>query len=136
MRGEAAAEAVTRLRRLGTAISVDDFGTGYSSLAYLQRFSIDELKIDRAFVRDLGRESSASALVAAIVAMARALGLFVVAEGIEETSQLEAVRALGCDAAQGFLIMRPQPPEDLDPVLDLGEASAAEAPALPGPARH
>ena len=136
MRGEAAAEAVTRLRRLGTAISVDDFGTGYSSLAYLQRFSIDELKIDRAFVRDLGRESSASALVAAIVAMARALGLFVVAEGIEETSQLEAVRALGCDAAQGFLIMRPQPPEDLEPVLELGEASVAEAPALPGPARH
>ena len=136
MRGESAAEVVTRLRDLGAAISVDDFGTGYSSLAYLKHFSIDELKIDRAFIRDLGRESSASALVSAIVGLGHALGLFVVAEGIEETSQLEAVRSLGCDAAQGFLIMRPQPPEALEPVLEIGEATARDDSAATSPARH
>ena len=119
MREEAAGAVLDRIRDLGVRISVDDFGTGYSSLAYLQRFSLDELKIDRSFIRDLGREASAPALVAAIMGVASALGLSVVVEGIEESVQLEHVRALGCQAAQGFLFMRPQPPSDIAPLLEL-----------------
>ena len=95
-----------RLQELGVSISIDDFGTGYSSLAYLQRFPIDQLKIDRAFVRAMG---TSTALVAAVVGLARALGLMTVAEGVEDQRELDTLRALGCDAAQGFFIMRPGP---------------------------
>ncbi|MEX2440486.1 MAG: GGDEF domain-containing phosphodiesterase [Actinomycetota bacterium] len=119
MREETAASVLDSIRSLGVAISMDDFGTGYSSLAYLQRFSLDELKIDRSFVRELGKEASASDLVAAIMGVARALDLSVVAEGIEEPGQLEQLRRLECDSAQGFLFMRPQPPDVLAPLLEL-----------------
>jgi diguanylate cyclase (GGDEF)-like protein len=123
MREDAARETLERLRSLGVSISVDDFGTGYSSLAYLQRFPIDELKVDRAFVKALDEGPSASALIAAIVGMARALNLNVVAEGVETGSQLELVRSLGCNAAQGFLLMRPQPPSALTALLELDAIS-------------
>jgi diguanylate cyclase (GGDEF)-like protein len=116
---EDAGPVLDRLRALGAAISVDDFGTGYSSLAYLQRFPVDELKIDRAFVRDLGTKDNASALVSAMVGVAKALELNVVAEGIEEEAQLREVRALGCDAAQGFFLMRPQPADAVSALLTL-----------------
>jgi diguanylate cyclase len=95
------------LRSLGVRIAVDAFGTGYASLAALKRFPADILKIDRAFVAGLGSDSADDAIVAAVVALARALGLAVVAEGVESARQRDAVKALGCDVGQGFLFARP-----------------------------
>lgn len=95
------------LRALGVRIAVDDFGTGYASLAALKRFPADVLKIDRAFVEGLGRDPADASIVAAVVALARALGLEVVAEGVERPDQHAAVRELGCDLGQGFLFARP-----------------------------
>ena len=97
------------LKELGVALVLDDFGTGYSSLAYLQRFPLDALKIDRAFVAEMTRDTRAAALVEAIATMARSLGLTVVPEGIETEDQREALLALGCHYGQGFLFGRPQP---------------------------
>ncbi len=98
------------LKALGVMLVLDDFGTGYSSLAYLQRFPLDALKIDRAFVADMTEDSRAATLVEAITTMARSLGLTVVPEGIETQAQREALIALGCRYGQGFLFGRPQPP--------------------------
>ena len=94
------------LKTLGVKLAIDDFGTGYSSLAYIERFPLDMLKIDRAFVARLGEGSS---LVRAVTSLGQALGLEVVAEGIETLAQFEAVRALGCRWGQGFLFSRPLP---------------------------
>jgi diguanylate cyclase (GGDEF)-like protein len=104
---DATRDTFTALRSLGVRIAVDDFGTGYASLAALKRFPADILKIDRAFVDGLGRDAADSAIVAAVVALARALGLSVVAEGVERRDQHDAVRDLGCDVGQGFLFARP-----------------------------
>jgi EAL domain-containing protein (putative c-di-GMP-specific phosphodiesterase class I)/CheY-like chemotaxis protein len=114
---EAAAGTLRALKELGVGISVDDFGTGYSSLAYLRRFPLDELKVDMSFVEGLGRDPEATAIVAAIIAMAQALGLRVVAEGVENAIQLVELRRLGCDAAQGFLFTRPLAAVDFDAAL-------------------
>jgi diguanylate cyclase (GGDEF)-like protein/PAS domain S-box-containing protein len=95
------------LRALGVAVAVDDFGTGYSSLAYLQRLPLDTLKIDRAFVTELGSERNTLALVRALVTLAHGLGMQVVAEGIETTNQLGMLRDLACNIGQGFLLARP-----------------------------
>ena len=105
------------LREYGLGLLLDDFGTGYSSLAYLKRFPLDVLKIDRTFVAGLGRDEEDSAIVAAIVQMARALGLTVVAEGVERDEQLERLRELGCDRVQGFLIAEPMPAEQVDRLM-------------------
>lgn len=102
-----------RLHELGVGLSVDDFGTGYSSLAYLSTLPIDELKVDRSFVRALGVTPQGQALVAAILALARTLGLRVVAEGVETLGQLDILRSLGCDEMQGFLVAAAMPPEAL-----------------------
>jgi diguanylate cyclase (GGDEF)-like protein/PAS domain S-box-containing protein len=101
------------LKKLGVALVLDDFGTGYSSLAYLQRFPLDGLKIDRAFVAEMTEDLRAAALVEAVAAMARSLGLTVVPEGIETEAQREALLALGCRYGQGFLFGRPVPAEAL-----------------------
>ena len=103
-----------RLNEIGVEISIDDFGTGYSSLAYLTALPISELKIDRSFVRDLGMTPQSSAVVTAIIALARALGLRVVAEGVENLRQMEVLHRLGCGVMQGFLFSKPQPPEDIE----------------------
>ena len=106
--------ALHRLNEIGVEISIDDFGTGYSSLAYLTTLPISELKIDRSFVRDLGMTPQSSAVVTAIIALARSLGLRVIAEGVENLRQMEVLHRLGCGVMQGFLFSRPQPPEEIE----------------------
>ena len=102
-------DAISQLRELGVRIAIDDFGTGYSSLSYLKRWPVDYLKIDRSFVRDLHTDMSDLAIVGAIVAIARHLNITVVAEGIEGWQQLEKLRQLGCEQAQGYLFAKPAP---------------------------
>jgi EAL domain-containing protein (putative c-di-GMP-specific phosphodiesterase class I) len=92
------------LKGLGVRLAIDDFGTGYSSLAYLKRFSIDKLKIDRSFIRDIPDDRNDKELTATIVAMAHNLGLEALAEGVESEAQLAFLRELGCDSFQGYLV--------------------------------
>ncbi|MEE4670678.1 EAL domain-containing protein [Pseudomonas alliivorans] len=96
-----------QLRELGVKLAIDDFGTGYSSLSYLRRFPVDYVKIDRAFISGLGDGTEDAAIIQAIISMAHSLGLKVVAEGVENQSQLEFLREHGCDEVQGYLISRP-----------------------------
>ncbi|MFG6487363.1 putative bifunctional diguanylate cyclase/phosphodiesterase [Roseateles sp. BYS78W] len=103
-----------RLNEVGVEISIDDFGTGYSSLAYLTTLPISEVKIDRTFVRDLGITPQSSAVVTAIIALARALGLRVIAEGVETLRQMEVLHRLGCSLMQGFLFSKALPPDELE----------------------
>ncbi len=105
--GESTPHVLSELRDLGIRLFVDDFGTGYSSLAYLRRFSMDALKIDRSFVAGLGQDTPDQALVRAVIEMANALDLLVVAEGVETRAQRDCLRALGCDMVQGYLFSRP-----------------------------
>ena len=105
---------LNRLNQAGVAISIDDFGTGYSSLAYLTTLPISEVKIDRSFVRDLGLTPQSAAVVTAIIAVARSLGLRVVTEGVENLRQMEALNRMGCVVMQGFLFSRAHPPEDIE----------------------
>jgi len=95
------------LKTLGVSLSLDDFGTGYSSLSYLRRFPIDELKIDRSFINDIHTNPDDAAIAGAIVAMARSLGLSVVAEGVEKQEQSDLLAALGCNQVQGYFYARP-----------------------------
>jgi len=114
------------LQELGVTLSVDDFGTGYSSLAYLKRFPISTLKIDRAFVAELDEEHSDDAIIRAIIAMAHSLSLNVVAEGVEHESQLAFLKANGCDEVQGYLISKPMPAEEFTQLL----TSSSDMPIL------
>jgi EAL domain-containing protein (putative c-di-GMP-specific phosphodiesterase class I) len=97
------------LRSMGIQLSIDDFGTGYSSLSYLKHFPVDALKIDRSFVRDLTSVADDAAITSAIIAMAHALELKVVAEGVESDAHLAFLRSQGCDEVQGYLVGRPMP---------------------------
>ncbi|MEO8422790.1 MAG: EAL domain-containing protein [Actinomycetota bacterium] len=98
-----------QLRETDIRLAIDDFGTGYSSLSYLRQFNLDILKIDKSFIDALGRDSKGSALVAAMVAMGTSLSMEVVAEGIEDSGQLEDLRTLHCDLGQGYLFSKPVP---------------------------
>jgi EAL domain-containing protein (putative c-di-GMP-specific phosphodiesterase class I) len=99
--------ALHRLQLLGVQFSIDDFGTGYSSIGYLRRFPVDEIKIDQSFIKGLGRDPFADALVKAVIMIGDAVGLRVVAEGVENIIQLTALRGLGGQHAQGYLFARP-----------------------------
>jgi diguanylate cyclase (GGDEF)-like protein/PAS domain S-box-containing protein len=114
---EEAIRVLNALREAGLKISVDDFGTGYSSLAYLARFPLSALKIDRAFVRNVHSDANSSAIVRAVIDMANNLELQVVAEGVETEEQAEFLRSHGCHQAQGYLYSRPVPAEQLVPRL-------------------
>jgi diguanylate cyclase (GGDEF)-like protein len=105
------------LRALGVSIALDDFGTGFSSLSYLQKFPFDKLKIDRAFVASLGATGNAGAIVQSIVTLGHALGMKVLAEGVENDEQRVLLRLAGCDEMQGYLFARPGPAADVDRAL-------------------
>lgn len=122
---------LTRLRNRGIRIALDDFGTGYSALAYLGRFPLDKLKIDRRFTSDLGRGAEAVAIVDAIVRLGHALGLAVVAEGVERSDQATLLAEIGCDQAQGFFFGPPVPAELVIARAQSNRAVTAEAVSLP-----
>jgi diguanylate cyclase (GGDEF)-like protein/PAS domain S-box-containing protein len=113
-------DTLTRIRKSGVRIAIDDFGTGYSSLDYLRTFPVDRVKIAQNFVIDLKADSSDAVIVKASIALARALGLRVIAEGVETAEQLDLLKAWGCPEAQGFYFAKPMPPEALEPLLRAG----------------
>ncbi|MBK4739346.1 EAL domain-containing protein [Noviherbaspirillum sp. DKR-6] len=107
-----ATEILDTIREHGFRIALDDFGTGYSNFAYIKRFPITTVKIDRSFVVELGEDKSGIALIRGIVALAKSLDLSVIVEGVETEQQREALRTTGCDTIQGYLVGRPCPAED------------------------
>jgi EAL domain-containing protein (putative c-di-GMP-specific phosphodiesterase class I) len=109
------------LSEIGVRLVLDDFGTGYSSLAYLNRFPFDALKIDRSFIEGLGVEQERTAIVEAILGMARALSLDVIAEGVENATQLSELRRLGCDYAQGHFFSPARPAGQITEMIRAGE---------------
>jgi diguanylate cyclase (GGDEF)-like protein/PAS domain S-box-containing protein len=123
---ERANEVLQYLHHLGVRISIDDFGTGYSSLSYLKRFPADTVKIDRSFVCGLPTDSDDAAIAQAVIAMAHSLGLKVLAEGVETSAQLDVLRTLGCDEAQGFLLGRPLPASETASLLPVRAHSVAD----------
>jgi diguanylate cyclase (GGDEF)-like protein/PAS domain S-box-containing protein len=110
---------LAELKQLGVSISLDDFGTGYSSLSYLVRFPIDHLKIDQGFIRRMDGAESSMILVHGIIALAHGLGMKTVAEGVESERDLESLKEMGCDLAQGFLLAKPMPPEYIGQMLSV-----------------
>ncbi|EKT4532957.1 hypothetical protein AYJ70_25765 [Pseudomonas monteilii] len=114
---EAAATTLQALRDLGAQISIDDFGTGYSSLAYLKRFPVDTLKVDRSFVMNIADDHVDQAIVRAVTDMAHSMQLTVVAEGVETAGQAQILQQLNVDLLQGFLYARPLPAEQLGTLL-------------------
>ncbi len=110
---DATIASLRALKDLGVGLAVDDFGTGYSSLAYLKKFPVDSVKVDRSFINGLGIDAEDSAIVQAVIGMSKALHLGTVAEGVETEAQVLALQSLGCDIGQGYHFSRPQPPEAL-----------------------
>ncbi len=110
---QATVDILRRLKEMGIVISIDDFGTGYSSLEYLNRMPIDQVKIDRSFIAGLGMHGEHSAIVASVISLAHAMQRDVVGEGVETADQLERLRSLGCDLAQGFFIAMPSTPDEI-----------------------
>lgn len=120
------------LKKMGVRLSIDDFGTGYSSLSYLKRFPLDILKIDRSFVTDIGTESDNGEIAKTIIAVAHALGLEVVAEGVETQQQLDFMHTARCDLVQGYFFSKPLPPAECARLLT---GAPLERSGLSGP-RH
>src|SRR5471030_411319 len=123
---DASMEVLQKLSDMGVDLSIDDFGTGYSSLMYLKRLPANELKIDRGFVRDLEHDSDDAAIVSAIVALGQALGLRIVAEGVETDVQQSFLTRLGCNSLQGYLLGHPLPADGF--MADIQRAEEAVAP--------
>jgi diguanylate cyclase (GGDEF)-like protein/PAS domain S-box-containing protein len=124
-----AAEVLSRLHGMGVHLSIDDFGTGYSSLASLKRLPVDEIKIDRAFIKDMATNGDDEIIVRSTIELAHNMGLKVVAEGVEDQETLDRLTALGCDAAQGYLISHPVTSDELAAWL---QTSSWEVDMLPG----
>ena len=127
-----------RLGELGTHLSIDDFGTGYSSLAYLRKLPAEELKIDRSFIMDLEHSADARAVVDAVIKLAHALGLKVVAEGVENQRQQQVLVQMGCDELQGFLFAKPMSARALMlwAINDRSEGATTFKPSLFDETRH
>jgi diguanylate cyclase (GGDEF)-like protein len=123
--GERAVEVLRQLKSIGVRIAIDDFGTGYSSLAYLKRFPIDTIKVDRSFIRDIPADPGDKKITRAIIAMAHSLRLRVVAEGVETADQLQFLRTQGCDTVQGYFLHRPLPEDEVAAVLELNRVRRA-----------
>ncbi|WP_187360129.1 GGDEF/EAL domain-containing response regulator [Chitinolyticbacter meiyuanensis] len=104
---------IARLKALGVSVAIDDFGTGFSSLAYLQKLGADRLKIDRAFIRDMGLGENPYSIAEMVINLGHKLGIKVIAEGVESPAQATLLRSLGCDEAQGYLFAKPSPPSPL-----------------------
>ncbi|MRR50095.1 MAG: EAL domain-containing protein [Rhodocyclaceae bacterium] len=121
---EAFIDATRRLSGLSITLSIDDFGTGFSSLSYLKRFSIDRLKIDQSFVRDLTQDANSAAIAQAIISLSHNLGLLVIAEGVETQAQLHFLSARNCDEMQGFFFSRAIPAADFEALLRTGKKLA------------
>jgi len=128
---EEAKERLEQLRALGVKIALDDFGSGFSSLSYLRRFPIDKLKIDKEFVKPLGNSANGGVIIQAITALGRALGLSVLAEGVETEEQRILLRLAGCNEMQGFLFAKPAPRMAIDRLLAEARAKVQSQPAPP-----
>ena len=121
-----------RIKELGPRIAIDDFGTGYSSLAHLQRFPVDALKIDRAFVSRLGDDREAATFIRTLIGLGKSLSIETVAEGIERKEELFTLKAEGCDFGQGFLFARPLQAQDIGAILLAAPKGAGADPSYPG----
>jgi diguanylate cyclase (GGDEF)-like protein len=128
---ECAVGVLEQLKSIGVRIAIDDFGTGYSSLGYLKRFPIDTIKVDRSFIRDIPADSGDMKIARAIIAMAHALRLNVVAEGVENAEQLKFLRVERCDAAQGYFLFRPLPADQVADVLIANRRRSVAGLAIP-----
>jgi EAL domain-containing protein (putative c-di-GMP-specific phosphodiesterase class I) len=117
---ESAASILQALRERGVRVAIDDFGTGYSSLGYLRKFPLDALKIDQSFVRQISTAGEDTAIVTAVIGMARSLNLRVIAEGVETREELEFLHANQCDEVQGYYFSRPVVPEQFAELLKSG----------------
>lgn len=115
---EDALTVLTRLRDLGLRLAIDDFGTGYSSLAHLKRFPLDLLKIDQGFIRDIPNSADDMTISSSVIALGHAMGLKVLAEGVETREQLAFLQEKGCDYFQGYFCSRPVPAEDFTRLLE------------------
>ncbi len=114
---ERAGRVLRGLKDLGVRLAIDDFGTGHSSLRLLEQLPVDIVKIDRSFTAGMATSQQEAAIVAAVIGLAHAFGLTAVAEGVEQLAQVDRLRALGCDAAQGHYFAAPQPPSELTGLL-------------------
>jgi EAL domain-containing protein (putative c-di-GMP-specific phosphodiesterase class I) len=119
-RAEATVAILQTLRERGVRVGIDDFGTGYSSLSYLRKFPVDTLKIDQSFVRQISNGGADTAIVSAVISMARGLNLRVIAEGVETAEELAFLRAQQCDEVQGYYFSRPLPAAQFARLLGTG----------------
>jgi EAL domain-containing protein (putative c-di-GMP-specific phosphodiesterase class I) len=125
---ERAADTLYRLRQMGFRVAIDEFGTGFSSLYNIRTFPLDTLKIDRSFVDGMGRERESAAIVHSIIHLGRALGLEVIAAGVENETQLQALRLAGCSHVQGYYLSRPLVAEDAAVLAEGGSVIDPQAP--------
>jgi len=124
---ESTVKALSELKAIGVDIAIDDFGTGHSSLSYLKRFPIDFLKIDQSFVRGIPADPDDLAITRTIIAMAKGLGLRVIAEGVEHQEQLAFLKKEGCEEGQGYLFSKPVPAAALEQLLRQGHGKSLVA---------
>ena len=124
-------QVIQRLKQRGVQLAIDDFGTGYSSLAYLRRLSVNKIKIDQSFVRDLTTDPDGAAIVRAVIQMARSMGLRTLGEGVETQVNRRALQVLGCDYAQGYFFGKAMPADDFQALVERAKTQAISPPAAP-----